>query len=141
MQIIAGSDRSNLAIAEETAQSQRSKMLLHQRGIMARPAKQVLPPAIATEQAATINGCSRQFFLRRGQQLIHVFGGSHGIPALKLDGLARTRQGPHGNDAGVGVAPDQVAHQEVAPAEFLQIFVHHQTDIEVVLRLELFFRR
>ena len=47
-------------------------------------------------------------------------------------------QAPHGDAAGVGVGAQDVAHQEIAAVEILQVFVDDQADEQIAARLQLF---
>ena len=88
MEKVLVADWPNLAIAEETCQTKRSKPLLDHLRVVVRPAKQVLPPPVATAQATTEDCASFQAPTGAGQQFVHIFRGRLGGAPLELDGLA-----------------------------------------------------
>ena len=64
VQEILFADRADLAVAEKTGQPGQVKMRLHQRGVVAGPAKQIFAAAVAAKQAAAVDRPAGQVFLR-----------------------------------------------------------------------------
>ena len=84
-------DGADLAIAEESGETQGAKMILHHPGVMARAAKKIFPPPGAAKQTAAVNFGVAEILVGRLQEIIHVLGGGSGITPLKLYGLAGAR--------------------------------------------------
>ena len=125
MEKILFADGPDLTVAEEAGQTQRPQLLLNQACVVVRPAEQAVAAAVATAEAPAVNRGAAEPFFRARQQRCHVFRGSGGVPALKLNRLAEARQCADGNGTGARVCAKQVANQKIAALEFLQILVHH----------------
>ena len=128
MHKILFTDRADFAVAKKAGESGQIEMLLHQCGIVARLAKKVFSPTIATKQAAAVNGGPLQILPGARQQFVHILVRCGGIATLELNGLAHARQRPDGQYAGIRVATDQIANQKIPAMKRLQILVHHQAD-------------
>ena len=89
-------------------------MFLHEARVVAQAAKKIFAATVAAKQAAAINRCVRQIFLRGDQQIVHVLRGGGGVATLKLDRLTRARQRANGEHAGIRIAADQLAHEKIA---------------------------
>ena len=140
MQKILFADRADFAVAEKARESERTEPLLHELGIVIRAAEQMLPAAIATTQAPAVNRRTANLGFGPREQRIHVLGRGVGITPLELHGLSRSRQGADGQHAGMGVAAQQVAHEEVAAMEIFEVFVDDEADEQISLRLALVLR-
>jgi len=114
VQKILVADGPDFPVAEESSQPGQRKMFLHQRGIVARPAKKIFAAAVAAEQAAPVNWPIGQFGFGAAEQFVHVLVSGRGIAALELDGLAHARQRADGQHAGTGIAAEQIAHEKIA---------------------------
>ena len=55
VQEILFTDGADLAVAKKSGQAQRTKMVLHQAGIVARTAEKIFPATGAAKKAATVN--------------------------------------------------------------------------------------
>ncbi len=121
-------DGSDFSVAEEPGETQGAKMILDHPGVMARAAKKIFPPPRAAKQAAAVNFGAAQVPAGRLQQIIHVLGGGSGITPLKLYGLAGARQRAHGQHPRIGVAANQISHQEITAMKILQVFIDDETD-------------
>src|ERR1035437_8979376 len=126
--------RPDLAVAEEARQTHRPEPLLDQLRVMMRTAKEILSPPVATAQTAAVYRFVAQLLPGARQQFLHVLSGGILRPALELDRLAQARQRPHGNAPGARVGAQQVADQEVATVEVLQVLVDHQPNEQVAAR-------
>src|ERR1035441_3953751 len=108
---------------------------------MMRTAKEILSPPVATAQTAAVYRFVAQLLPGARQQFLHVLSGGILRPALELDRLAQARQRPHGNAPGARVGAQQVADQEVATVEVLQVLVDNQADEQVTACSLLLFGR
>ena len=135
------SDRADLAIAKETSEAKRAKLLLRQAGIVIRDAEEIFPSPIAAAQATTIDGCAVGILFGALEQFAHVLAGRIGIAPLKLHGLAGTRHRANGKNSRIGIAADELAHQKIASMKILKVFVYDQADKQVTAGLLLVRRR
>ncbi len=72
MKIVLISHGPNLAVAEEPREAQGTQALLDHFRIVVRAAEEVLPPAVAAEEAAAIDGGAAQLHTRPREQFIHI---------------------------------------------------------------------
>src|ERR1700742_5144631 len=121
MEEVLLTDRPDLAIAEKAGQPHGSKLALDSLGVMVRRAKKVLAASIATAQAAAVDGRAMELFLGGQEQFVHVF--------------ARPRHRAHGQHAGLGIAPEQVADKKIPPMILLEVFVDDEPDEHIAARL------
>jgi hypothetical protein len=135
------SDRPDLAIAKETGEAERPKLLLRQAGVVIRHAEEIFPSPIAAAQATTIDGCAVGILFGALEQFAHVLAGRVGIAPLKLHRLAGTRHRAHGKNSRIRIAADELAYQEIATMKILKVFVNDQADKQVAAGLLLVRRR
>ena len=134
-------DRPNLAIAKETGKTERAKLLLRQAGIVIRHAKEIFSASIAAAQASAINSRAMRILLGTFKKLTHVLARRISIAPLKLHGLAGPGHCANGKNAGIRVATNKLAHQEIAAMKILKILIHNQADKQVATGLLLVSRR
>jgi len=133
-------DGADFAIAEKPRQRQPAKIFLDHLRVVAGFAKEIFPAAIAAAQAAAQNFGVGEFSFGAGKQGLHVLGGGLGVAAMKLDGLADSRERANGNAAGAGIGADEIADEEVAAMKFLEVFIDDKADEKIAAAFALIVR-
>ena len=141
MQKVFFANRTDLAVAKKSGQTNGTKLPLHMARIVAGFTEEAEAASIATAKASTVNRLTRKLLVGTPQKHRDIFGAGGCVAPLKLQGLPRSRQRTHGDTAGFGVSADEIADEKVAPMKFLQVFIGDQADKKIAARLLLFLRR
>src|SRR5438093_9945558 len=92
--------RSDLAVAKEAGQTERTQSFLDVAGVVVRHSEQMLAASVATAQAAAVNGLACQLLLCLAEQRLEILRAGGGVAALKLHRLACPRKRAHRQCAG-----------------------------------------
>ena len=141
MQKVFTGDGADLAISEEAGEAEIAKMFLHQVGVMVGAAEQIPTATVAAAEAAAIDHPVGEAIMGAEEQFVHLLRGASGITPLKLDGLAGAWQGTYGEDAGIRVAAEEIAHEEIAAMKILEVLVDDEADEEIATGFLLVSRR
>src|SRR5262245_21510355 len=119
--------RTDLAVAEETAERDVADVTPERPAVVVRLAVEMLPATEAREEQRT-----RRPATVAGQQLVQVGGGRVRVPQVELHDHAVADQRPHHQGAALAVDAHDVADQKVAMAIFLAVLAHDDAEEEGV---------
>src|SRR5438552_1993464 len=114
---IPAADRRQLAVAEESGQRERAKVLANQPDVVVRDAVESAPAPGAIEIAAEGRTPSAEGARHAGQRDLEIVARRFGVAKLELDGLADAHGVAHGQSAGGLVGADEIADEEIAALE------------------------
>src|SRR4029453_13047454 len=123
VQEIAAADRSDLARTERSRQRDRPQQVLHHSGVVVGDGEEVAATSVAREQEGGVGVDPREHLpeiLVRGAR----------VPDVELNGLDDRHLLPDRQGARALVGAEQVADEEVAPAELGLVLVDDEPDVQ-----------
>ena len=126
MQEVLPADRADLAGAEAAGRGHGAQELGDDPGVVVGHAEQSLPAAVAREE-------QRRLGLLAREQRPQVLVGGGGVADVELDGATDGDLLADGDRAGLAVAADQVADEEVAAAEVDPVLVDDDAEVQALL--------
>src|SRR5690242_15344027 len=120
---VAASDRSDLPGAERSRQRDRPQQVLHHARVVIGNGEEVTATPVAREQ-------QRGLRVHAGEHLPEILVGGARVPDVELHGLAHRNLLADRQRARALVGTEQVADEEVAPAELGLVLVDDETDVQ-----------
>jgi hypothetical protein len=126
---VSPSDRSDLALGEETCHGNPAHPFLKRTAIVMGLAEESFPPAAAAKHERPPR-LVLVFGTVRGEEHVQVFGGGFRVAKMKLNGLAFLDNVTNDNRARLLVCPDEITHEKIASFESASMFVDDDADVQ-----------
>src|SRR4249919_1449099 len=123
MEEVAAPDRSDLAGAERSREWDRAEQVLHHAGVVVGDAEEVAATSVAGEQQGSVG-------VDPGEHLPEILVGGARVPDVELHGLTDPDLLADRERARALVGAEQVADEEVAPAELGLVLVDDEADVQ-----------
>jgi glycosidase len=126
---VRSADGSDLAVAEEAGGRHGAEGSGHRFGIVAGGTEEMFAAAVAAEEEAgdgSLLACGQG-----GEEGLEFLVGAGSVAELVLQGLSRARMGADNHGPGGGVGAEDMAHEEIAAAELLFVFVDGEAREEI----------